>query len=280
MQKLAEICVHRPVFASMLIAAITVVGGVSFFTLGVDRYPRVETPVVSVTTTNPGATPENIETEITDRIEAAVNTVVRHRRAALDLDRGPLARHDLVRPLEERRHRGAGSARQGRSGHPRSPGNRRPAGRAEAGSGFVPDPHVLGVGADAGRRADDVPRAERAEAARVGQRRRRGAALRRAAPRDPGPDRSRSAQRLRALDDRRRGGAARRRISSCPAAGSSRATASSRSGRSAGCATPTPSTISSSPRAATRRSASATSAGSSTPAPSRRRSRCSTAGRR
>ena len=59
----------------MLIAAITVVGGVSFFTLGVDRYPRVETPVVSVTTTNPGATPENIETEVTDRIEAAVNTV-------------------------------------------------------------------------------------------------------------------------------------------------------------------------------------------------------------
>jgi HAE1 family hydrophobic/amphiphilic exporter-1 len=75
MQKLAEICVQRPVFASMLIAAITVVGGVSFFTLGVDRYPRVETPVVSVTTTNPGATPENMETEITDRIEAAVNTV-------------------------------------------------------------------------------------------------------------------------------------------------------------------------------------------------------------
>ena len=75
MQKLAEVCVHRPVFASMLIAAITVVGGVSFFTLGVDRYPRVETPVVSVTTTNPGATPENVETELTDRIEAAVNTV-------------------------------------------------------------------------------------------------------------------------------------------------------------------------------------------------------------
>jgi len=75
MQKLAEVCVRRPVFATMIIAAITVVGGVSFFTLGVDRYPRVETPVVSVTTTNPGATPENMETEVTDRIEAAVNTV-------------------------------------------------------------------------------------------------------------------------------------------------------------------------------------------------------------
>ena len=75
MQKLAEICVRRPVFATMLILALTVVGGVSFFTLGVDRYPRIETPVVSVTTINPGATPESVETEITDRIEAAVNTV-------------------------------------------------------------------------------------------------------------------------------------------------------------------------------------------------------------
>ena len=75
MQKLAEVCVHRPVFASMLIAAIVVVGGVSFTQLGIDRYPRIETPVVSVTTTNPGATPESIEKEITDRIEAAVNTV-------------------------------------------------------------------------------------------------------------------------------------------------------------------------------------------------------------
>jgi HAE1 family hydrophobic/amphiphilic exporter-1 len=75
MQKLAEICVRRPVFASMLVAAIVVIGGVSFFQLGVDRYPRIETPVVSVNTTNPGATPESIEAEVTDRIEAAVNTV-------------------------------------------------------------------------------------------------------------------------------------------------------------------------------------------------------------
>src|SRR5215210_4407259 len=75
MQKLAEICVRRPVFASMLIAAIVVIGGASFTQLGVDRYPRIETPVVSVTTSNPGATPESVEKEVTDRIEAAVNTV-------------------------------------------------------------------------------------------------------------------------------------------------------------------------------------------------------------
>ena len=75
MQKLAELCVRRPVFATMLVAAITVVGAISFTTLGVDRYPRVELPTVSVSTTNTGAAPENVETEITDRIEAAVNTV-------------------------------------------------------------------------------------------------------------------------------------------------------------------------------------------------------------
>src|ERR1043165_9356919 len=75
MQKLAELCVRRPVFATMFIAALTVVGLVSLSSLGVDRYPRIETPVVSINTTNRGATPESIETEITDRIEAGVNTV-------------------------------------------------------------------------------------------------------------------------------------------------------------------------------------------------------------
>jgi HAE1 family hydrophobic/amphiphilic exporter-1 len=75
MQKLAEICVRRPVFATMLIAAITVIGAFSFFTLGVDRFPRVDIPVVSVITVNPGAAPEQIETEITDIIEGAVNTI-------------------------------------------------------------------------------------------------------------------------------------------------------------------------------------------------------------
>jgi HAE1 family hydrophobic/amphiphilic exporter-1 len=41
MQRLAELCVRRPVFATMLIAALTVVGIVSLSTLGVDRYPRI-----------------------------------------------------------------------------------------------------------------------------------------------------------------------------------------------------------------------------------------------
>ncbi|MGE3467179.1 MAG: efflux RND transporter permease subunit [Pyrinomonadaceae bacterium] len=75
MQWLAEICVHRPVFATVIVLFLTVVGGFSFFTLGVDRFPKIDLPTISVSTSNPGAAPEEIETEITDVIEGALNTV-------------------------------------------------------------------------------------------------------------------------------------------------------------------------------------------------------------
>ena len=75
MQWLAEICVHRPVFATVIVLFMTVVGGFSFFTLGVDRFPKIDLPTISVRTGNPGAAPEEIETEITDVIEGALNTV-------------------------------------------------------------------------------------------------------------------------------------------------------------------------------------------------------------
>src|ERR1051326_1590492 len=74
MQKLAEICVRRPVFATVIILVLTVIGGVSFFTLGVDRFPKIDIPTVSVTTTNTGAAPAEIETEVTDILEGAINT--------------------------------------------------------------------------------------------------------------------------------------------------------------------------------------------------------------
>ena len=75
MQKLAEICVRRPVFATVIILILTVIGGFSFFTLGVDRFPKIDIPTVSIQTTNQGAAPQEIETEITDIIEGVVNTV-------------------------------------------------------------------------------------------------------------------------------------------------------------------------------------------------------------
>ncbi len=75
MQWLAEICVHRPVFATVIVMFLTVVGGFSFFTLGVDRFPKIDLPTISVQTRNPGASPEEIESEITDLVEGALNTV-------------------------------------------------------------------------------------------------------------------------------------------------------------------------------------------------------------
>src|SRR6185436_9961855 len=75
MQKLADICIRRPVFASMLILALVVVGAAAYFKLGVDRLPSVDLPTVSVRTTLPGASPEEVETEISQRIEEVVNTV-------------------------------------------------------------------------------------------------------------------------------------------------------------------------------------------------------------
>ncbi len=75
MQWLAEICVHRPVFATVIVLLLTVIGGFSFFTLGVDRFPKIDLPTVTVQTTNSGAAPQEMESEVTDVIEGAVNTV-------------------------------------------------------------------------------------------------------------------------------------------------------------------------------------------------------------
>src|SRR5204863_3944547 len=54
---------------------LVVVGGVAYGSLGVDRFPSVDVPTVSVRTSLPGGAPEDVETEVTEEIEKAVNTV-------------------------------------------------------------------------------------------------------------------------------------------------------------------------------------------------------------
>jgi HAE1 family hydrophobic/amphiphilic exporter-1 len=75
MQWLAAICVKRPVFATVLSLVILVVGGVFYGKLGLDQFPKVDFPVVVVVTRLPGASPADVETEISDKIEGAVNTL-------------------------------------------------------------------------------------------------------------------------------------------------------------------------------------------------------------
>jgi HAE1 family hydrophobic/amphiphilic exporter-1 len=75
MQWLASICVKRPVFATVIILTIVVVGFVGYKNLAVDRFPNVDLPIVTVVTTLPGASPQEIETEISDKVEEAINTI-------------------------------------------------------------------------------------------------------------------------------------------------------------------------------------------------------------
>src|SRR5688500_9488313 len=75
MQKLAEICIRRPVFATMIVLSLVVIGAAGFFRLGVDRFPAVDLPTVSVRVGLPGAAPEEVESLITQQVEEVINTV-------------------------------------------------------------------------------------------------------------------------------------------------------------------------------------------------------------
>jgi len=72
---LADICIRRPVFATMLIMALVVIGAASFMRLGVDRFPSVDLPNVMVRTTLPGGSVEEVESQVSDPLEEAVNRV-------------------------------------------------------------------------------------------------------------------------------------------------------------------------------------------------------------
>jgi HAE1 family hydrophobic/amphiphilic exporter-1 len=74
-QWLARISVKRPVFAAVLILTLCVAGIYSFFQLGIDQYPDIDVPTITVTTTLPGASPDEMDTTVTEEIEKQVNTV-------------------------------------------------------------------------------------------------------------------------------------------------------------------------------------------------------------
>ncbi|MBI2739573.1 MAG: efflux RND transporter permease subunit [Rhodospirillales bacterium] len=73
--KLTQIAVDNPVFASMMMVALLVMGLFSYRQLGIDQFPDVDFPIVVVTTNYPGASPETVESEISRKVEDAVNAV-------------------------------------------------------------------------------------------------------------------------------------------------------------------------------------------------------------
>jgi HAE1 family hydrophobic/amphiphilic exporter-1 len=72
---LSDVSVKRPVFAMMMTAALVVLGAFSYEELGLDLMPKTDSPVVTVNVSLPGASAEEIETQVTKRVEEAVNTI-------------------------------------------------------------------------------------------------------------------------------------------------------------------------------------------------------------
>ena len=72
---LPDLCIQRPVFAVMLIGGIVGLGALSVPRLGIDLFPRVEFPIITVSTVLEGAAPETVEREVTQILEESINTI-------------------------------------------------------------------------------------------------------------------------------------------------------------------------------------------------------------
>jgi HAE1 family hydrophobic/amphiphilic exporter-1 len=72
---IADTSIKRPVFATMVVIALVIFGLISMGRMPINSMPEVEFPYVSITTVLFGADPETVETEVTDVIEEAVNTI-------------------------------------------------------------------------------------------------------------------------------------------------------------------------------------------------------------
>ena len=72
---LSDICIRRPVFTWVLVAVPVVLGIVSYFEMGVDLFPKVDFPVISVSAALPGASAEEIESSVTKPLEESLNTI-------------------------------------------------------------------------------------------------------------------------------------------------------------------------------------------------------------
>jgi len=70
-----KVSLKNPVFATMMMVALVVMGLFAFQRLKVDQFPNIDFPVVVVSTEYPGASPEIVESEVSKKIEEAVNSI-------------------------------------------------------------------------------------------------------------------------------------------------------------------------------------------------------------
>ncbi len=109
---LADLCVRRPVFATMFVGVLVVLGWFSYMRLGVDLFPKVDMPTVMVTTFLPGAAPEETEARVTKPLEEVINTVSGIDELRSNTLGRRVAHHGRVQARSRHQRRRAGRARQ------------------------------------------------------------------------------------------------------------------------------------------------------------------------
>jgi len=72
---LSDVSIQRPILTWMMTLALVVFGVIGFTRLGVDQYPNLEFPVLTVVASLEGATPEGMEEDVTDVLEEHLNTI-------------------------------------------------------------------------------------------------------------------------------------------------------------------------------------------------------------
>jgi hydrophobic/amphiphilic exporter-1 (mainly G- bacteria), HAE1 family len=72
---LAKLAIKQPVFITMVLLAVTLVGVLSYFSMGVELYPDMSNPMVMVGVSFPGASPKDVETQITKPLEQSLSTI-------------------------------------------------------------------------------------------------------------------------------------------------------------------------------------------------------------
>jgi multidrug efflux pump subunit AcrB len=73
--KIWDVSIRQPVFMTMVLAAGVIMGIFSYFRMPVDVFPNVEFPIVVVITVYPGAGPEEVEDQVTKKLEAELSTI-------------------------------------------------------------------------------------------------------------------------------------------------------------------------------------------------------------
>ncbi len=125
-----DLFIDRPVLTWMLTLSLIVFGALGYYRLGVDQFPNLEFPIVTVQAVLEGASPEVVEQDVTDVLEEYLNTIAGVRSLKSETTQGMAFDPRRVRAGRRHRHRRPGRARQGRPRPLPSPQGRRASGGA------------------------------------------------------------------------------------------------------------------------------------------------------